>query len=553
MNQMTFQVRWEEPLKPGPVGEYIEVIDYNSSERRQQAPVDLNDKHILARSGLDPSEGNPQFHQQMTYAVAMTTIQNFERALGRPVLWAGPEFVQRLRVYPHAMEQQNAYYSPSQRSLLFGYFRATSDDPAIQFPGGMTFTCLSHDIVAHETTHAILDGMHRRFGNPTNPDMLAFHEAFADIAALFQHFTFPEAVRNEISRTRGDLTSAHLLAGLAQQFGVATGMRGALRSAIGRAPNPADYQTVMEPHERGALLVATVFDAFVAIYNLRTADLMRIAAGQFSSELIQRLSGEAARAAMQVLDICIRALDYCPPVDITFGDYLRALVTADTELVPNDPAGYRLAFLEAFRRRGLYPLDVATLSVESLRWQTADEPGSAASLGRVVRALRKYAEKCTYVTSREKLFELTAEAREKMRELVLEIVNEGSKGKEAAQTFGLDASDGNAGIEVHSLRMAQRHMRDGTPVMQAILEVTQGRTVPIDPSDEALGSFEFIGGCTLVIDLKEPGLDYAVVKNINAPNRLKRTREYLKSRSAMGMSAYAMQEPFGFLHGGKKS
>ena len=175
INEMTFQVRWEEPLKAGPVGEYIEVIDYNSSERRQQTPVDLNAKYVLARSGLDPSEGNPQFHQQMVYAVAMTTIQNFERALGRPVLWAGMEgnpgdrkskFVRRLRVYPHAMEQQNAYYSPSQRALLFGYFRATSNDPANQFPGGMTFTCLSHDIVAHETTHAILDGMHRRFGNP---------------------------------------------------------------------------------------------------------------------------------------------------------------------------------------------------------------------------------------------------------------------------------------------------------------------------------------------------------------------------------------------------
>jgi len=360
---MTFQVRWEDPLKAGPVGEYLEVIDYNSSERRQQTPVDLNNKYVLARSGLDPSEGNPQFHQQMTYAVAMTTIQNFERALGRPVLWAGmegdsreskPEFVQRLRIYPHAMEQSNAYYSPAQRSLLFGYFRATDADPANQFPGGMTFTCLSHDIVAHETTHAILDGMHRRFGNPTNPDMLAFHEAFADIAALFQHFTFSEAVRHEISRTDGDLSSAELLGGLAQQFGVATGMRRALRSAIGRTPNPSEYQTIMEPHERGALLVATIFDAFVSIYNLRTGDLMRIGNRQLSAELIQRLAGEAARAARQVLDICIRALDYCPPVDMTFGEYLRALVTADTDLVPNDPVGYRLAFLEAFRRRGIY-------------------------------------------------------------------------------------------------------------------------------------------------------------------------------------------------------
>jgi len=404
--------------------------------------------------------------------------------------------------------------------------------------------------VAHETTHAILDGMHRRFGNPTNPDMLAFHEAFADVAALFQHFTFPEAVRTEIVRTRGDLSKSSLLAGLAHEFGMATGMRGVLRSAIGTVPNPADYQTVMEPHARGALLVATIFDAFVAIYNLRTADLKRISAGELSSEIVERLSAEAARAARQVLDICIRAIDYCPPVDITFGDYLRALVTADLELVPVDPAGYRLAFLEAFRQRGLYPLDVSTLSVESLKWQTADEPGSAARMKKVVNALRQYAEKCTYVTSRERLFNLTTEAREKMRGMVLEIMKDDAAGREAVQTFGLDASDGDAGIEVHALRMAHRFMRDGTPVMQAIMEITQSRTVPIDPSDTTMGTFEFVGGCTVVVNLKKPNLDYVVVKNINAPNRLQRARDYLRSRAAMGMSAYAMQEPFGFLHGG---
>jgi hypothetical protein len=41
------------------------------------------------------------------------------------------------------------------------------------------FTCLSQDIIAHEVTHALLDGMHRRFNEPSNLDVLAFHEAFA--------------------------------------------------------------------------------------------------------------------------------------------------------------------------------------------------------------------------------------------------------------------------------------------------------------------------------------------------------------------------------------
>src|SRR5262249_40352267 len=144
-------------------------------------PVDLNHPAVLAQDGLPRSEGNPQFHQQMVYAVAMRTILHFERALGRPIFWSplrpwrgGEEaewaerrtwpngspderdqFVRRLRLYPHALREANAYYNPAKRAVLFGYFPARSDDPGQQYPGGLVFTCLSHDIIAHEMTHAI--------------------------------------------------------------------------------------------------------------------------------------------------------------------------------------------------------------------------------------------------------------------------------------------------------------------------------------------------------------------------------------------------------------
>ena len=67
---------------------------------------------------------------------------------------------------------------------------------------------------------------------------------------------------------------------------------------------------------------------------------------------MNRLADEAARTARHILDMCIRALDYCPPVDITFGDYLRAIVTADFEYDPVDEDHRRVAFIESFRRHG---------------------------------------------------------------------------------------------------------------------------------------------------------------------------------------------------------
>ena len=402
INEMTISVRWEHDpttgrsrLEPGPIGEYLEVVDVDPASGLVYPPVDLNAPDLLPTDGLAPAEGNPQFHQQMVYAVAMATIGHFERGLGRVALWATHEepgrtrrFVRRLRIYPHALRDRNAYYSPAKKALLFGYFpvRARS---AHNTPGTLVFSCLSHDIVAHEVTHALLDGVHPRFGEPTNPDVHAFHEAFADIVALFQHFSYPGVLAHQIGRTRGRLENENMLAQLAQEFGQATGRGGALRDALGhvdpprgvwvrRPPDPHVLDQVQEPHARGAVLVAAVFGAFLLVYRTRTADLYRIATGgtgvlpdgDIHPDLAARLAAEAADCAQYVLQMCIRAIDYCPPVDITFGDYLRAIVTADADLNPEDDLGYRVAVIESFRAWGIHPRGTRGMSVESLQWDT---------------------------------------------------------------------------------------------------------------------------------------------------------------------------------------
>lgn len=404
ISRSVLQVPWE-PLQPGPTGEYLEIVDVDPSSGCVYDPVDLTQESLLAQDGLSPSTGNPQFHQQMVYAVAMKTIANFEQVLGRKILWAErrrdehnklikkPEdrYVQHLRIYPHALRQQNAYYSPAKGAILFGYFNAPTTDPRNELPGGLVFTCLSHDIVAHEMTHAILDGLHRRLLDTSNQDMLAFHEAFADIVAIFQHFTLPGLLLDQIQRTRGNLRTNSLLAGLAIQFARATGKGDALRNALGKftpeglpiPPDPSLFGRTFEPHARGAILVAAVFDAFVRMYDNRVADLRRIATGgtgvlpegDIHPDLARRFAEEATDLSQRVLNICIRAIDYLPPVDVTIGDYLRALITSDADFYPDDPKRYRLAFIEAFRNHGIYPLDVRALAEDALRWKRIDEEG----------------------------------------------------------------------------------------------------------------------------------------------------------------------------------
>lgn len=388
-----------EDTGPGPVGEYLEVVDIDPASKLAYPPVDLNDPMLLSRDGLRPDEADPQFHQQMVYAVAMNTIAHFEQALGRVALWAPriyhqdgrimEEYVQRLRIYPHALREANAYYSPGKKALLFGYFEADDQHPLI-VPGSVIFTCLSYDVIAHEVTHALLDGMHPRFTQGSNPDMLALHEAFADIVALFQHFSHAEVLRDQIARARGDLESETLLGQLAQEFGLALGRGGALRDALGyrdvagiwrlRIPDRNAIHRAKGPHARGAILVAAIFQAFVRIYKSRTADMFRIASngsgimppGALHPDMVNRLANEAAKIAGHILQICIRALDYCPPVNVNFGEYLKAIITADHDLYPEDERGYRVAILEAFIAWGLVP-KARTYSPVSLLWPTLSD------------------------------------------------------------------------------------------------------------------------------------------------------------------------------------
>ena len=76
----------------------------------------------------------------------------------------------------------------------------------------------------------------------------------------------------------------------------------------------------------------------------------------------------ASGTAEQFFAICARALDYCPPVDITFGDFLRAVLTADLDFHPDDPDGVRDAFMQAFRLRGIVADGAAAFSEDSLFW-----------------------------------------------------------------------------------------------------------------------------------------------------------------------------------------
>ncbi|HET7061110.1 MAG TPA: hypothetical protein VFI43_02915 [Nitrosospira sp.] len=413
-NEMQVDVRYR-GLAPGPVDrsgahDQIAVVDYDISRKKYYRPVDLDDPFILISNGIAPSEADPRFHQQMVYAVASDTIEQFENALGRRIHWRRaerpldsppgwlPDDILTLTLFPHAMQQANAYYSPEAHGILFGYFKAGLENAGRNIPGQTVFTCLSHDIIVHELTHAIVDGMRSHFTEQTNPDVAAFHEAFADLAALFRHFTHREVLLDAIQRTGGRLYTSAMngdmladlaaqswltvgeaernpLVELASQYGEATGKNQGLRSAIGKPKTMAELRGTTESHERGSIMVAAVFDAFFTVYLQRAAkhfQIYRSGGGNESANLPSPLAEacceEAVATAEYFFRTCVRALDYLPPVDVTFGDFLRAVMTAESDYDPEDPEGIRSAWMQAFRHRGILPDDALSFSEAALCW-----------------------------------------------------------------------------------------------------------------------------------------------------------------------------------------
>jgi hypothetical protein len=133
------------------------------------------------------------------------------------------------------------------------------------------------------------------------------------------------------------------------------GRESALRRSVELKPGKP-YMSMpefSEEHDRGELLVAAVMNAFLDIWIVRLDKIGFISHGKKNRSLVVE---EGARVAGHLLTMAIRAIDYCPPTDMTFGDYLSALLTIDREVVPDDTKyGYRGALLKNFKNFDISP------------------------------------------------------------------------------------------------------------------------------------------------------------------------------------------------------
>jgi hypothetical protein len=358
-------------FEPGPRGPRFHVVDYDATTRRLAKPAGV--RPVNADKLTDPQLiADAAFRAWNVYAIAARTLAAFEFALGRPVPWAFPGH--QLYLVPAAFAEENAFYADDDQALLFGYFGSKAKP---------VYSSLSHDIVAHETTHAILDGLRGGFDQPSLPDQAAFHEGFADAVALLLVFSLPEVPaaliggpqrrRLKEEEVSSDSLARSALLRLGEQFGDAihANRGGGLRHSVSLEPTTQwrDLSNVdwIEPHQRGEILVAVLTQTLVLMWRKRLEALIH--EGSLDR---MRAAEEGARAARHLLEMSIRAIDYCPPVDFEFEDFLTAVLVSDADLAPDDELGYRGALRDAFARFGILPAAQPTsrpIEPEGLLWR----------------------------------------------------------------------------------------------------------------------------------------------------------------------------------------
>jgi hypothetical protein len=325
----------------GPVTERLAVLDFDAATGALAPGTKYDAANSTYQVSPDEVE-SPDFLRTNAFATVLKTIHMFEEddTLGRPLRWAfnGPQ----LLVVPVAGEWANAFYEREARCLQFFYFNSKE--------GRRIYTSLSHDIVSHETGHAILDGIAPDLYHAITPQSLALHEGIADLVALVMAFRSGTLRKAVLDQTDGSIANITAFSSVAEEFGAAQGKPGALRQFVNeKTLDPNDTENlvdVAEPHELCQVLTGALYAVMVKIHEAlkerfaRDHDITPFSA-----------SGKALFVGAESFKrIIFRALDFLPPGEISFADYARAIIASDQSTHPDTPQGREWLRTEFVRR-----------------------------------------------------------------------------------------------------------------------------------------------------------------------------------------------------------
>jgi hypothetical protein len=364
----------------GPVSPRVAVLDFEPNSgalapparfAAPKTPAGMGSYEVPNPVSMDDPDVDPVATAVSVFGAVHKTIGMFEEsdALGRPVDWAFD--APQLLVVPRAGQMANAYYERESHSLQFFFFFAENPTHA----GRWVRTSNSQDIVAHETAHALLDGIAPDLYSAISPQSLAIHEAVADLASLLVSLRCRELTGRVLQNTGGEIADSNVFSGLAEEFSVALDRE---RNYLRNLNNPSRVQDVPghDPHELSTVLSGAFYKLLLKTYSelrLRypsksmpdpsvvsepeveyverkatTAGELRSSTGSTTSTDVKALFAAAERIKRTLL----RGLDYLPPGDVNFADLARAVLASDQASHP-DSSTYRHWLVEEFVARGI--------------------------------------------------------------------------------------------------------------------------------------------------------------------------------------------------------
>lgn len=267
-----------------------------------------------------------------TFAVIRQTLTMWEQSRGAPIPWAWNTGTNTavLTNFPRGFTGANAFYSRNARSARFGFFTPSGG-------GATVFTCRSLDIVAHETGHAVLDGLKPGWLGVGNVAQTGgMHESFGDLSAIFLALSHFDQVEALVALTRANLHAKNFLAAVAEQFGATLGRPSGLRNADN---NLKLSQVGNGVHQLSQVFTGAIYDIMADIYAFE----LRQRGGR--QEPTQILFEVAQHLRKLVLDAIIAA----PASGATFTHVANSMLQISA--TQGDPAIYRTFIRNRFQVR----------------------------------------------------------------------------------------------------------------------------------------------------------------------------------------------------------
>ncbi|MCP4662580.1 MAG: hypothetical protein GY856_44860 [bacterium] len=375
-----FHCTLEKNYRYGPVSDRIAVLDFDHETGKLHRRVGYKGRPKGLKMALYNVARNPtrrqirsrKFNCVSVFATILRTMKLFQDPyrIGRELTWKnGPQ----LLVIPRAGEWANAFYDRETNSINFYFLRSQ------RHPRRIIYTSLSRDIVVHEATHAIVDGIAPDLLDAATPESLAIHEAIADFTAMLVAFESKDLVEKVLTETRGGIEDSTAFCAIAPEFAEAREPEGkamALRDLLNsKRMDELEEKDRAEPHKLSEILSGALYSVLMLVH----AEHRHVYSKQIrpkdkdKTDYWYSCSGKALKSAgFRVGNTALRALDYLPPGEVSFADYGRAMLAVD-EAGQLNPPHVRQWLREEFLLRQMVS-EPKELEVETnFRWQALDD------------------------------------------------------------------------------------------------------------------------------------------------------------------------------------